>query len=66
MDFIHDIFGPCSMGVLFVQRAVSLIDGFQFFSIKREMSILLYYGEFYENTAKNRFYPILSSLDVVF
>ena len=46
--------------------AVCLIDGFQFFAKKREMSILRYYSEFYENTANNRFYPILSSLDVVF
>ena len=38
---------------------------FSFFDKKREMSILQHYGEFYENTAKNRFYPILSSLDVV-
>ena len=30
------------------------------------MSFLHFYGKSYENTAKNRLYPILSSFDVVF
>ena len=38
------LFGPRSRGVLFVWRAVSLIDGFQFFGKNREMTIVRYYG----------------------